>query len=449
MDFVGAIAGIAKSVVEPVAHAVTAVVHGAGEAAHAGIEAVHAGAKLVTKAGHAVAKAVGNGVETARKGAGAIGRWAWENKAEIGLWVGSAALLAAIPVTGGASGALAGGLLAGRVGLVAARVASAGRIGATAVRAARTGVSLLRSARTAATGTRAGAGAARVVARAGSGLHTRRIALGGTTAGRAMIAARVPLGIAGTSIAAVNLVDHGHQATKGKGSIGQIALDVLGLIPSAGLLVRSIASRRAAASVANAVESVSERAPAVEGVARRALDNVDELADSARVIDPSAVRQQVGATARTAERVLDDGSLAVSGSDELRDVGARLDAVARSARAAREQLQVARIADPALTRAPVADAVAGDLTSLTDLAEGSRDVVARAVVRTVQLEQQAVRAQRVGAIAGDASTGTRLVANTNRLADGRSRDGEDLTRFSIGSTLLGLFLRRNARVHAG
>lgn len=229
--------------------------------------------EVVSAPVHAVERALPHVAEAATS----AGHFVWEHKNEIGMVVGTAALLASIPMTGGASGAAVGGLAAGR------------------------------------------------------------IALGATQLGGMAIAAQMPLAAVGTALAGAALVDDGIKLAHGEGSIGRVALDALGLLPGVGMLGKAVAARRALGAEVSAARAVARTLPAVQTEARVALAQVEDLAHTpaTRVLGTAvnAADDAVGQAARTL-RPGDDIA-------RISDLKSKVDTVARSARVARSEAAAA------------------------------------------------------------------------------------------------------------
>lgn len=235
---------------------------------------------------------------TALDGLKQAGEWAWEHKGQIGFWTGTAALLLAVPLSGGATGALAGGMMAARGAAIAAKVAQSGRIGATAVKLAKAGASAVSSARSAIAGTKVGA----VAERAGAAVHAGRVAFGGTRIGKTMIAAQKPVTAASTVLAGVNFADTTRRYAKGEASNKDLVLATLGFAPTGVGVVRGAAARRAAQANAKASAVVTRK---LDVVAQKAADASQEAAHVAFVAPRVAAPRTAGVAAEAREEAAD------------------------------------------------------------------------------------------------------------------------------------------------
>ncbi len=336
-----------SSIAKKVEEAPAAIAHGASQALDGAKEL---GRNFVKDPVGTIKSGAKQAVEGARKigtkvveGAKQVGQWAWKNKADIGFWVGTTALMLAVPVSGGASGALAGGLMAARGAAIAAKVAQAGRVGMTAVKVARAGASAVQAAKGAIGATKVGTQLAKV----GSAVHAGRVALGGTKVGKAMIAAQKPVTAASTVIAGVNFADTSRKFAKGEAGVKDMALASLGFAPTGVGAVRGLAARRAA----NASEKAADVAlKSIDDVAAKAADATGEVAHVAtvapRVDAPitagvaAEARDQAWSTADKAVQLRQRAAVTTRSADAEGAISAstlkrELDEVAAKARTAR------------------------------------------------------------------------------------------------------------------
>jgi hypothetical protein len=385
------------------------------------------------------------------QGAKAVGKWAWEHKAEIGFWVGTTALMLALPVTGGASGAMAGGMMAARGAAIAAKVAQAGRVGATAVRAARAGATALQAARGAVAATKVGAAATR----AGTAVQAGRIALGGTKAGRAMVAAQKPVTAASTVIAGVNFADTSRRFAKGEAGATDLALATLGFAPAGFASVSGAAARRAATANAKAATVVTSRLDDIAAQAAGATDEAATVAKVAPTVDAprtagaaAEVRDHAATTVDRAVRLRDRAALTTRSVNAEDAISAsslvdELDAVARRAGSARARaVDAAEHAPDNLT--PLAQQASDRLSDAQRVAtRASRDI------RSLASTQRRADAVADGAGVIKDALGTTALHATN-LNDGArvlaDHDGLSLKDGSLARGILTWLLGRNARV---
>lgn len=311
--------------------------------------------------------------------------WAWGHKAEAGFAVATAGLLLSVPLTGGASGAAAGGLLATRGAAIAARIGTAGKAGANAVQLGRIAARSVQGARSSFAETRTGG----ALAATGRGVHAFRAALGRTALGRAMKGAEKPVTNVANGFFAVHFGETAFKYSKGDASRKDLALASLGMAPIGVAGVRSVAARRAEHANAQAAQVVSTRlddvvakagdasddaslvaalapranAPQTAGAAAAARDDAVVVTERAANVRDSAAQAMQGARgAPTATRLRDELDLVVSRAQDAgdhaiaaaklapdraltiaaRDAGAKLDDAATVAR--RTRREVARLA---------------------------------------------------------------------------------------------------------
>lgn len=437
----------ATSTVHTVAHAATTAEH---SVAHAATSTVHSTAHAVSSAEHTVAHAAGATAHAVGTAGAVAGKWAWHNKAEIGLWVGTTALMAAIPMTGGASGALAGGLLAARGATIAARVASAGRVGATAVRLASAGAEALRGASVVAKG-------ASIARKSGTAIRGARLALGATKAGRAVAATSKPLMVASTALGGANVADDVIKLSRGHGSLKSLALDSVGLIPAGGALAKSAATRSAARAERAAASAVAERLPEVEASAAAARSSVIDAVQAANAADKgAAVTAAIApidsaratanvARARAATRLTE--AVPNAPKSDPAALTRQLASVESSARSAITELS-SNLPD-AGRAAEQARQATQELEHARATSRELRHYVESAAAKTQRLERTADIAATTGDAAGTTAAGARIVDTASHLSSAQSGNhgngtfGSDI--FSLARTTLGLGLTRNAK----
>jgi len=377
---------------------------------------------------------------------GDFGKWAWEHKVDIGFWAGTSALMLAAPLSGGASGALAGGMMAARVASVGARVASLGRGGAAAVSAARTGAAAINTAKTALGATKVARGA-KVVSNV---THDARLALGRTKLGKGMLRVgeplQKPLMLAGGGAAGANLADTIQAYSHGKASVKDLALSGLAVTGLGAMGIKALAARRAAGASAKAaakvspkldaiadrtvdasekVKAVASRAPAIRapqtaGAARAAGDTADSAADLAL-----ALRRRAALTTQTAKA---DGAIsATTLKRQLDDVAGR----ARSARGHAADAEDLSGNTPLTETAKVAKTELDDAAAIA--ARGSKDI-RRLAGKQQRADTVAKVADQTAAKVGTAGAQASLATNTTNAVEhyGKKRaDGS--TRGILGS----------------
>lgn len=455
-DGIDKAADAGRYLAKQVREAPSAIAHGAsdalkgarelgGKVARAGEAALKTGAHIAAEG----ARLIGRGVTAA-------GKWAWKHKGEIGFWVGTTALMLAIPVSGGASGALAGGLMAARGAAIAAKVAQAGRVGMTAVKIARTGATAVAGARTAMAATKAGTAAAH----AGSMVRAGRIALGGTKVGRAMIAAQRPVNAAGMTIGGINFADTANRYRQGSASGKDLALAGLGVAPTGVLGFKAFAARRAARANTKAAEVATRR---LDDVAANASGAKDEVAHIASVAPIANAPKTAGAAADARERAVGTVNKAVELRNRAaitRSSGANADGAISATSLADELDDVAVRASSARVRAAQAEELApADLTPVAraakDRLERAEQVAVRAKreVRMLAARQQrAERAEEAAESVQGTLGATAMHAGLINNAVKSSREGGStwsLTDYTVVRTITGILMGRNAKGPVG
>lgn len=433
----------AKSLARAVERAPERTARGARQALEG---AAKVGKEVARDAVGTARRAASQAVEGAKK----VGGAAWRNKAEIGFWVGTAALMAAVPLTGGASGAAAGGLMAARGAAIAAKLGQAGRIGSASVRAARAGVDALRTAQGAFGGTRAGS----ALATGAQKVRDARLALGGTRTGRALQAVQKPALTAATGIAGVNLADTTVRFARGDAGVKDLAIATLAFAPAGIAGVQRAAARRA--SVAN--ERAADVATgALDDVAVKAATASDEVARVASAAPHANAPLTAGAAAdardeatevlaravdlreRTAVTAGADGTAETISASRLVD---ELDDVAHRAGAARARAaDTEELAPDALT--PAARAARSRLDEAQALAARTREEVAELAQVQRRAEVVADRADELKDAVG--STSVHVFNVNNGVTAAREQDGFSLTDGSLMRGIGGWLLARNAR----
>lgn len=402
---------------DPVGSAVSAVKK-AGEVATSAAERVEKAGRGAVEGARKGAKALGEKIErdgigkTLVEGAQVVGKAAWQHKAEIGMWVGTAALLAAIPVTGGASGAVAGGLMATRAGMLAAKVPGA-------VRAAQAGAKMV-------SGTRKAADAIRPLRAAGDALHKGRLAVGATRAGKAAERAVNPLANVATALGAVNVADQTVKLARGDegGSWKSLGLGVLGLVPGAMQARRGLASVKAARVEKAAARTVRKELPEVREKAAEALRTTDRIANRAPAkLEPvkadasRAVAVAARAEQKAVERLRVAGRRNDSGA-EIAEIKQSVDQVVRAARVGKEQ---------AARAVPVAPTSANTVTRKLEAAETKASRVSEKLERQLHKREELAEvmdtATKIEGKALNASAGANIVNNTSAVADDVHQDG--------------------------
>ncbi|MBC7644143.1 MAG: hypothetical protein H7123_03385 [Thermoleophilia bacterium] len=242
----------------------------------------------------AVAKAAPDVTDAVGDAAVATGKFTWKHKGEIGLAVGTAALLASIPMTGGASGAIVGGIA------------------------------------------------------------SRRLALGAAKMGIMALKSQKPLAAVGTALAGAALVNDGIKFARGDGPLWKVGLDTLGLIPGVGMLTKAVAARRALATEVSSAKTVAKVLPGVKNEAEAALAKVDDVSPTTGGAFGGVVEAADDAVGQ-ASRTLSSSNVVAKISDlkSQVDAVARSATIARNETAAAGQLNasVARSLDKVAARA--------------------------------------------------------------------------------------------------
>jgi hypothetical protein len=430
-----------------IAHAAHDAVVGAK---YLGTQAVHKAHDGAVAFRHDPIKATIDGTKLLGHAAKAAGKWSWHHKAEIGFWVGTTALLMAVPVSGGASGALAGGMMAARGAAIAARVAEAGRAGATAVKLARAGATAVRSAKEATAATKFG----RAAAATGKASYKGREWLGATRGGKAMLKAEKPVMAVSTGLAAVNLGDTTNRYVHGKADKKDLALAALGLAPTGVGAVRFAAAKRAAganvkasevaeAGIGKAVDKAGDATDDVAHVAHVAprvnAPMTADVAASAKVEARSTVdkavhlKERVALTQRSEQA---DGAIsATTLQRELDDVANRASTAGRHAGTAGE------LAPEELT--PAARAAEHRLDDAAAIAQETKLQIADLAKTQRRADLVERGADKVKSAVGTTSLHANMV-NNGMLVSRDHHSAESAFARNIGFWFLG----RNARVSA-
>lgn len=267
----------AHSISSTVSTAVKTTTKRVADAVERAPAAISSGARQAVDAVKQLAKDPKATMQRAAEGAKELGKAAWKHRGAIGFWVGTASLLLAVPITGGASGAVAGGLAATRGAAIAARIAQTGKLGSAAVHAARTGAAAVQGIRGAFGGTKAAA----ALTKAGSAIHSGRVALGATKVGTAMNAASKPVNLAFNGIIGANFAETSIKYARGDASGKDLALATLAATPLAITGVRSVASRSAAHANAKAARVATKGLDSVASTASGASDKAAHVASVA------------------------------------------------------------------------------------------------------------------------------------------------------------------------
>jgi hypothetical protein len=383
------------------------------------------------------------------EGAKSVGKWAWKNKAQIGFWVGTTALMLAVPVSGGASGALAGGMMAARGAAIATKLAQAGRVGAAAVKAARVGAGALNAVRGAMGGTRA-AGA---LAKAGSLVHDGRVALGATKVGKAMMAASKPVNTALNGIVGANLADTSVKFARGEASGKDLALATLAAAPLGIAGVRGVAARRAASTNAKAARVATK---GLDQVASKAAGASDDAAQLARIAPganapqtagvASAARDEAAGTIAKAQQVRAQTAVAgrrvsptTSNVNTTNLVGELDDVAARAGAARARAVDAEHLAPTEL--ASVARHARTRLDAVEATAQRTRNQVAT-LARRQQAADLVVDTSLVAeTTAGNVGTAVYTANNVGAAARERS-EGFSMTDGSVAKNLFSILLGR-------
>lgn len=424
-------------------------------------QALDGAAKLgpIAKAATAPARAAIDGMKLvdraasyAAEGVKAAGRWAWKNKAEVGFWAATTALVLAVPVSGGASAALAGGLMAGRGAAIAARVAKAGHVGLTAVKAAKAGATAVRGARGAVGATKFGAAAAR----GGGAIHNARVALGATKVGRGMIAAQRPVNMAATTVAGANLADVVVRYSKGTASNKDVALATLGVAPAGILTFKGIAARRAARANAKAAEVATRKLDDVAASAAGAKDEVAAVARGAPAVNApktagaaASAHERAGGTLEKAAELRHRATITARSVDADEAISARtiakeLDVVEQRAATAGAQARAAEDLAPAeLT--PAATAARQRLERAEDVAARAKRQVQGLAVKQERAERVVDGAERTSDVVGSTALHANIVNNATLAAAEKPSSGWSLTDGSLLRGIAASLLARNNR----
>lgn len=477
-----AAAGAAEDVGKTAGKAAGKAVDAVGKVAGDGVEAAGDAAEAVTKrvpepikdAAGSVAGSAQDGADKVGKAwnehapepAKAAGRWAWEHQGELAFWVGTTALLAAVPVTGGASGAVAGGLMATRGVALGAKVAQMGSAGRAAAGLARGGASMLQGARSAAASTRVGG----ALARGSAKLYEGRQALGATRVGTAMTKAARPANWAFNGLTGVYFGTEATKMANGTGSARGMGMASLYMVPlvaggaKAASAIRSSAADRSAARLATAkadeVGSMADAAAAklkglhdYEGLAAqapRAFVKTDNAADQARRIsgDVADMRRIAGERLSAAGRSKAPPHLGMT----PQMMASRVDDVGAKANDARLRLAEARNLAPDQVGTTAA-AAERDLAAVSQKAYQAKIQLARKQATQEQAARASERADQVTTTANDAATRLLIAQNVQTTGLGQSRPvpgdaSSALDEGNLGRYVLSELANLNARTAA-
>ena len=419
------VADVARTVTKEVGHAAS----GAKQAVEGVQAAVHKVAGDAGKAAASIDSTVKQGISDSKAalnkvvpGAGDVasnvGGWLWENKGEIGFWVGTSALIAATPLSGGASTAAAGGLMAARGAALATKVAEAGKVGATAMKLARSAADAVQGARGAAAATKVGG----AVVNANKGVAGARLALGQTGVGKGLIAAQKPIGAAALGLGVVNLAETAGKVHDGTANVGDLALSAIGVVPGVAATAKGVAARQATkvdkaaadivadklggvasstAAASRQVHAIAHGAPdavAATPAARIVADVAGSAADTARAADLVRREASTAAAAATTPNAVAGGAAAAP-VVRATDLKQQVDTVIGQTGAVRQRLEAARAIAPA-ELAPVTSSALAQLDHAVSGAEHASD----------QLAGLATTSARANAIA-DAAAATKQVGD--------------------------------------
>ncbi|MCW2927743.1 MAG: hypothetical protein JWM86_1711 [Thermoleophilia bacterium] len=443
---------VARAAVKQGTSAVAHVARAGAEHARAGVATLRRGAADIKDAVAPKLAAAGSAI---KDGAKTAAKWSWNHKAEIGFWVGTTALMLAVPVTGGASGAMAGGLMAARMGAVGVKVAQMGRAGVGAVKLAKAAGSAVQGARGALGATRAAGAAAKV----GQAVHTGRAALGATRVGKVMIQAQKPVLAASTLIAGVNFADTSVRYAKGDATKKDLGLATLGFAPAGFAGIKGLAAKRAAGANEKAAQITAGTLDDVTANAANATDDVAHVARSAPAVnapqtanvaasardraagtvDKAAnLRQKVAVTANAGKA--DDAISASSLVDELGDVAARANAAKLTAGDAAE------LAPTSLT--PAARAARERLDAAEQGAIRAKRSITSLATKQRHADKLADGAAKVEGAIGTTGLHAFNLNNGIKSFQESNRQGYSLTDGSLAKGVATWILGRNARLSA-
>ncbi|MCW2920239.1 MAG: hypothetical protein JWL76_113 [Thermoleophilia bacterium] len=449
-DGVDAAKKTVHTIAKKVEEAPAAIAHGA----HHAVEGVkELGRNFVKDPIGTIKSGAKQAVEGAKKighkvaeGAKVAGKWAWKNKADIGFWVGTTALMLAVPVSGGASGALAGGMMAARGAAIAAKL---GKAGVAAAKIAKAGATAVNASKGALAATRTGA----ALAKTGKAVHAGRVALGGTKVGKAMMAAQKPVTAASTVIAGVNFADTSRKFAKGEAGVKDMALATLGFAPTGVGAVRWAAAKRATNASEKAADVIVNSADDIAVKAAGATDDVGHVAAVAPRVDApktagvaAEARDQAATTADKAVRLRQRAAV-TSRSGEADDaisattLKREVDELAATARTARVKAGEAEDLAPA--------ELTGAATLARERLDDAGNIAARAsdkitVLATTQRRADVVAdsAEKVKGAIGTAGLHAGIVNNGLKSLDDKT--SWSLTDGSFARGIMSLLLARNA-----
>jgi hypothetical protein len=278
-------------------------------------------------------KAIGHGVVTAAK-------WSWHHPSTIAMGLGIAAMIAATPLTGGASDAAAAGMIAGEAGAdgaVAASGAAAAEGGAAAAEEggaaaaedagagiARQGISAAaKGARTVARGAKDVSRPARLGVR--DSIRGARMSFGRTPVGRGLLWTRRvagrPTAIAANTYAGINFGQQVHNKVNGQGSWLGVGLSGLGFVGGLGAGTKVLGLGKFAKFGAKGAGTADRTTGTIVESASKAQHLTTQIADAApdttagEAAKATAIANDVGKTVKAkAQTVLSDGATAKPGS---------------------------------------------------------------------------------------------------------------------------------------
>jgi hypothetical protein len=337
-------------------------------------------------------------------------------------------------MTGGASGALEGALIAGRGAALAAKVAEAAEAGGTVARVAEGGLQAARAG--------------------GAAIRGARMALGATKAGATVAKAGPVLNPLLTGIGVANFGDQAQKFARGKGSAKDLALSTLGLLPLGGKITGALARRGAAKVESQALETAATKLSAVESktiAARASANEAARLAPTADATEAAAsASKTIEGTAGTARDVR-EGAVAriheVGPTGEaavVRDLRGKVAAVEERTAAALDDVRSARTALPG-----EADVVAGSaeeqLAAAQRLAQETHQQIAAAADKASLLEGRANVAARAEQATGTTASAAGFANAWHNIETSRKGQASNYDKAALPRIALGMFLGRNAR----
>ncbi len=364
--------------------------------------------------------------------------------------VGSATLLTILPLARTPAGARS----AVEATTVAGRATMLGRWRQAASSLARTAVGRL-----------PGGSAAMTAAAEGSArLRHAREALGSTAAGKVLLAAQGPVGVAGIAINGALLVRDTDRWRDGRGGFRPIVLDLIGVLPALGGATKAVLRSRAAARELQAAETATHALQRVEATTSRAISTaphaateLPEVSDElARTVSVAREAQGIAETSfdvapigrlvapPTPRRVVERAIGPQRSSLAVNEMRQRVQTVATQAAQSRNVVVDALDSPPA----PVIDR----LDDAVGVARSAEAELGRLAQRTESLAVQAARADQVQRVAGDTSAGANLLNSGVTFVRSQSsgdHSSQGAGAVSIGRNAVNLFLRRNGATTPG